>query len=213
MKAARSLILLPALALLLFGAGCSIGKKSTPSKFYVLTALPQSTEPLSDFDGEPPNLGVPQVQIPAFLDRPQITYRLNSNEVQYNEFARWAEPLGDGVTRVTRQNLTEFLGAGKVAAFPWMQPYPRQYTFNAVVTDFCAGDNGEAVLSVIYRIADSKNQQTYLVREATYTHASVGLTNDNAVEALSDTLAQMAKEAAMDLEDVDRKVAAGEFDD
>lgn len=206
-KIPQLLLIFPALALGLLLAGCSIGKKSTPSKFYVLTAMSQNTEALPEFENDPPNVGVPMVEIPAFLDRPQITYRLNNNEVEFNEFARWAEPLGEGVTRVLRENLTELMGSGKVAAFPWMQPFPRQFTLSAVVTDFSAGPDGRAQLTIIYRIADSKNQNTYKVKEATYYHETGGgLSNENAVVALSNTLAQFAEEAAKDLADVDREV-------
>ncbi len=198
------MLILPCLLLGLLLSGCSnIGQKSTPAKFYVLSALPQSTEPLPEFKDNPPSVGVPQVVLPSYLDRPQITYRLNGNEVQFSEFARWAEPLGDGITRVLRQNLTELMGAGKVAAFPWMQPYPRSLTFSVVVSDFAANVDGKAELSVIYRIADSKNQETYLIKEATFTQsADGGLTNDSAVEALSDTLAQFARQGAADLAEV-----------
>lgn len=204
MKAFAPFASLVMLGLLL--SGCSIAGKSSPSKFYVLTAMPTGTEALPEFAGDPPNVGVSQVEIATFLDRPQITYRVGGNEVAFNEFARWAEPVGDGVTRVTRQNLTNLMGSGRVAAFPWMQPFPRQYLFTAVVTDFCTGENGVAELTVIYRIADAKNTNTFLVKEGTYTHSTgEALTNDNAVEALSDTLSQFCLDAARSIADVDRE--------
>lgn len=198
--------LLALCALLLTGCG-NIGQKSSPSKFYVLTSMPESTDSMPEFANDPPNVGVPMVEIPKFLDRPQITFRLNNNEVQFNEFARWAEPLGDGFTRVLRENLTLLMGSGKVAAFPYMQPFPRQMTLTVVVTDFAASADGKAQLSVIYRIADSKNQETYKVKEATYYHnRDGGLTNENAVIALSSTLRQFSIDAAKEIAAVDREL-------
>ncbi|WP_309379913.1 PqiC family protein [Cerasicoccus frondis] len=198
-----------ALGLLFTQQGCSLGKQSTPSKFYVLTSLPQATEPLPVFQDSPPDVGVAQIEIPKYLDRPQMAYRVNTNEVRFNEFARWAEPIGSGVTRVTRENLTQLLGPGKVAAFPWMQPFPRKYMISAVVTDFCANDEGVAELRIIYRIADRKNDETFLISEATYTDSSGStLSTTNAVNALSDTLTQFSYAAAKDIAKVDAEQLA-----
>ncbi|GHC00338.1 PqiC family protein [Cerasicoccus arenae] len=210
MRATTLNIFLPLLAAcLLLLSGCTIAQKSTPSKFYVLTAMPMSTEPLPVFENDPPNVGVSQVEIPGFLDRPQLTFRVNTNEVTYNEFARWAEPISAGVTRVVRQNLTELLGSGKVTSFPWMQPFPRKYMVSAVVTDFAAGKDNVAELCIIYRIADSKNQTTYMIQEACFKDSSgKSLTPDNAVVAMSDTLAQFSRAAAKDIAEVDQKVKA-----
>ncbi|MGE9296883.1 MAG: PqiC family protein [Puniceicoccales bacterium] len=198
-------------------SGCSVGKQSTPSRFYVLSALPQTTQPLPQAQDNPPNVGVAQIRIPSFIDRPQITYRLGVNEIRFSEFNRWGEPISDGITRVVRQNLTELLGAGRVAAFPWMQPYPRNLTLEAVVTDFAAGTDGVAELSVIYRIADDRNKETLLVREAVFVDSAGGNLDDSkAVAALSDTLAQFARAAAEDLLKINReqlaKKAAAEAD-
>ncbi len=206
MKLAKILFSAVSICLVALLTGCSLGKTSTPSKFYVLTALPQSTEPLPIFNGNPPDVGVAQIEIPQYIDRPQMAYRVNANEVEFNEFARWAEPIGAGITRVTRQNLTQLMGPGKVAAFPWMQPFPRKYMLSTVVTDFAANEQGVAVLSVIYRIADRKNQETYLINEATFTDSTgQRLTTSSAVNALSNTLEQFSKEAAESLAKVDQE--------
>jgi len=190
-------------------SGCSVGKKSTPSKFYVLSALPQDTAPLPEALTNPPNVGVSQVRIPSYIDRPQITYRVGENEVHFSEFRRWGEPISDGVTRVVRQNLTKLLGVGRVAAFPWMQPYPRDLTLSVVVTDFGAGTDGSAELCVIYRIADEKNKDTLLVREATFTDATGGNLDDGkAVAALSNVLAQFTRAVAEDLIRIHREEQA-----
>ncbi|MEO0794664.1 MAG: PqiC family protein [Verrucomicrobiota bacterium] len=194
-------------ASLLVLSGCSIGQKSSPSIFYVLTPMPADTNPLPEFNDDPPNVGVSRVQIPSFIDRPQLTYRLNKNEINFSEFHRWGEPIGDGVTRVLRQNLTELLGAGKVSAFPWMQPYPRDFVFGAVVTDFAAGSDGRARLTVIYRISDAKNEKTLLVREAQFVDSDgEALAPANAVAAMSRLLEQFSKSAAQDLANVNRQL-------
>ncbi|WP_309400332.1 PqiC family protein [Cerasicoccus maritimus] len=204
-------IFLPILAvcLLALQTGCSLGKESTPSTFYVLTSLPQSTDALPIFEGDPPDVGVAQIEIPKYLDRPQMAYRVNTNQVEFNEFERWAEPISSGVTRVTRENLTQLLGPGKVAAFPWMQAYPRKYMLSAVVTDFSANNDGIAELSIIYRIADRRNQTTYLISEATFKDSSGSrLSTASAVEALSDTLEQFSRAAANDIAKVDAEQKA-----
>jgi uncharacterized lipoprotein YmbA len=77
-------------------AGCSV---SEHSRFYVLTENPAV---LARATVDPPITAVAlgAVKLPAALDRPQMARRLNSDEISYSEYDRWAGPLDDMVRRV-----------------------------------------------------------------------------------------------------------------
>ena len=77
-------------------AGCSV---SEHSRFYVLTENPAV---LAHATVDPPITAVAlgAVKLPAALDRPQMARRLNSDEISYSEYDRWAGPLDDMVRRV-----------------------------------------------------------------------------------------------------------------
>ncbi|MCF8109346.1 MAG: PqiC family protein, partial [Desulfohalobiaceae bacterium] len=58
------------------------------------------------------------VQIPSYLDRPQMITRTAPNRLHLQSFHHWAEPIQETITRVLVQNLAGRLQAAKVVAFP-----------------------------------------------------------------------------------------------
>ena len=81
-------------ALMLAGCGAS-----EHSRFYVLTENPTV---LARATVDPPTTTVAlgAVRLPAALNRPQMARRLDSHEISYSEYDRWAGPLEDMVRRV-----------------------------------------------------------------------------------------------------------------
>ena len=87
------LITLPP-AVILVGCGAS-----EHSRFYVLTEdLAAATHVATMSPAMTIALGA--VQLPAALDRPQMARLLNSDEISYAEYDRWAGPLDEMVRRV-----------------------------------------------------------------------------------------------------------------
>jgi uncharacterized lipoprotein YmbA len=209
----RKTILAPLLFASLFAlGGCSIGDSSSPSHFYVLTSIPEGTAPLS-FEGEAPSIGLTRVQIPSFLDRPQIVLNTAANEVVYSEFNRWSEPLAQGIGETVRRNLLVLVGPGKVSAFPWMQSFPRDYNVQIVIQEFGAYTYlNEVRLRGVYRIEklEAKNRDTVFVGEVAYTQPIAGETQnyEDIVGALSQTLARLSKDIASEIQKLESQKAA-----
>ena len=86
---AKTLIQVAVVLLALMLCLYSCAGKSTSSKFYVLSPMPQSA--LSATEGT--TIGVLPVAMPDYLDRPQIVTRASENKIKIDEFSRWAEPL------------------------------------------------------------------------------------------------------------------------
>jgi uncharacterized protein len=78
-------------------AGCGV---SEHSRFYVLTENPAVLVARATVDPPITTVALGAVKLPAALDRPQMARRLNSDEISYSEYDRWAGPLDDMVRRV-----------------------------------------------------------------------------------------------------------------
>jgi uncharacterized lipoprotein YmbA len=104
------------LACLLASSGCSIGlpqAQNDPTKFYVLSV------PVTAGGDAKPNAAVVRlrpVDLAGYLRVRPLIVRRGENEVEFREFARWGEPLEQGITRVLRESLLATGAASAVDA-------------------------------------------------------------------------------------------------
>ena len=117
---------LAALALLVAAgpaAGCL--KRSAVARTFILDPLPAAAA-----ETPPPApvalVGVERVDVPDWLDRPQVTGRSASGEVVADEFSRWGEPLPRGVQRVVAENLVVLLPDRRVVIGAVLAARPRR---------------------------------------------------------------------------------------
>jgi uncharacterized lipoprotein YmbA len=146
------------LALTAAVTGCNVipAAQNDPTKFYVLSApLGQAIESQANAPGGrvPPaanlptekkvRLGLKTIEVANYLKGPEMVVRSGTNEVTMQEYARWAEPIQAGVTRLLREQLA---GAANVARID-MQPFPldQPRDFDIAVTILhCEGAKGGA---------------------------------------------------------------------
>lgn len=117
-------------------AGCA----SSPSRFYTLDATAKGDETA------PVNCAVlvGPVFIPATVERPQFVVTTSANQVQIEEFNRWAAPLNDNIARVITLNLGKLLGTSRVATAPMPNLGPAYHiTIRIEQFDSVLGDTGK----------------------------------------------------------------------
>lgn len=108
MKHLNQMLLLGCLSAILAGCG------SAPSHFYTLS-------PAAVGDGKSQAnyaVAVGPVSVPAEVNRPQMTVQISPNQVEVDEFHRWAAPLNENIARVVAADLAKLLGTPRVAAVP-----------------------------------------------------------------------------------------------
>jgi uncharacterized lipoprotein YmbA len=139
-----------ALVLVALLTGCG---SSPHSNYYLLTAK-DGTLPT----GAAPSLGIGPIQIPEYLNRSNLVYNRQGNQLQVAKLDRWAEPLGEGVKRVLALNLAQLLNTQEVRYFPW---HPKRAPDYGVKVNLLALDTNEqqATLAaewLIYRTTDAE---------------------------------------------------------
>lgn len=144
---------LVALTLAVLLAGCG----SSPSaRLYLLAAEPAALSPSATQDG--PIVLVGPVELPVYLDRPQIVTRVTPNEIELAEFHRWAEPLKVNLPSVLRDNLAYMLNSPATRTLHIKQLGPFDYQVSVTVLQLEAGADGAAVLIAQWQVqtADGK---------------------------------------------------------
>ncbi|QXP84933.1 PqiC family protein [Methylococcus sp. Mc7] len=184
----RSTFLAASVAALLLG-GCGT---SPDTRFYVLSAAQEPVRPAVEREIA---LGVGPVELPEYLDRPQIVTRTGQNELQLAEFDKWAESLKGSVTQVLAENLAAYLPSRKVVVYPWKRSAQVDYQLVVKVIRF-EGAGGESVLNVRWSVSGGDGKTELLVRESRYAEPAVGTDYRATVAAMSRTLARFSRDVA-----------------
>ena len=103
-----------ACSLLLLASALLGACKSPPTNFYTLSPDGSLS---STGASRPIAVVVGPVTIPDVVDRPQIVTQIGNNEVELNEFDRWAQPLNSGVGRAIAADLGTLLNSQQVSVF------------------------------------------------------------------------------------------------
>jgi uncharacterized lipoprotein YmbA len=107
MRRRRPITMLCAVVVLAWGCA------SPSPQYYTLSAAATPAVPAADV-----SVAVGPVSVPAEVDRPQMVVRTGGNEVQLDEFHRWASPLQNSIARAIAQNLATLLGSSRITLFP-----------------------------------------------------------------------------------------------
>jgi uncharacterized lipoprotein YmbA len=142
-------------------------------------------------------LGVLPTRVAAYLDRPQIVTFVGDNSVELDEYARWAEPIGAGVSRVLAQDLSALLPAWRVLPQPWDPTVPLRARVVVGVTALGWNQRGEARLEANWALLTS-GSEVAAARGRVFLRRDVsGPGTDAAVAATSALVTEMAREIAV----------------
>ncbi len=136
--------------------GCA-GGGSKPAQTFLLNGLsgPPAVEPhvQDTFDGKGhPLVGIGPVNIPEYLNRPQIVLRSGGNEISFQDFHLWGEPLKDSFARVLAKNLIHLLETDRVLIFPWFGSARPEFLVTVDVFRFDGGLGGEVYLDAVWTL-------------------------------------------------------------
>ena len=186
--------MLTIVALLMHLAGCA---SSAPSRFYVLSSLPGSNAESQVLKDESCiAIGVGPVELPAYLDRPQIVTRVSENELNLAEFDKWAEPLKDNFSRVLVENLSTLLCADAISIFPWKGPTPIDYQVEVTVIRMDGNVGGNASLVARWAIFRQNDRKMMLTRQSSFSRLLSSESYKALVSAQSRAIADLSREIA-----------------
>jgi uncharacterized lipoprotein YmbA len=172
-------------------AGCAT---TPPSRFYILSAV--SADTAAPLAGPATAIGVGPVELPRYLDRPQIAVRSGANELLYNETHRWAEELKDNLTDVLAENLARLVPTDRVTVFPWGRMTTIDYQVVAEISRFDADTSGNVALFANWKIYREQSREVVAQKTTVFTEPVGGDDYTEIVAAQSRALAALSREIA-----------------
>jgi uncharacterized lipoprotein YmbA len=112
------------------------------------------------------SISVGPVTVPAAVDRPQIVVRVGPNQVDIDEFNRWASPLQNEIARVVAENLASMLGTPDVTLFLQTTAAGASYRVVIGVLRFDSVPGGAATLDAVWTVRLAKEDASRTGRTA-----------------------------------------------
>jgi uncharacterized lipoprotein YmbA len=135
----RRLALCAALCLLA-SAGCNVvpPAQEDSTRYFVLSGaqVPAVQAPSGTL-----RVGIRTVRLESYLNRKEMVVRSGANEVRFEDFRRWADPLDAALTRIVRSKLLAAPSVAQVVAEPFPFDQARDYDVSIEVVRF-EGDLG-----------------------------------------------------------------------
>jgi len=198
-------VLIPLIAAAALAAGCA--QQSQPSTFYVLS-YPQSPGGSGSTTTMRNGLavGVGPVELPQYLDRPQIVTRTTDNQLTIEEFDRWGGRLKENFTTVLAEVLSAELETDRITAHPWATAAPIEFQVIVNVMTFDTDTAGLSSLDVRWSIVNVRRQEVLATARSTFRQqvaAALSSTSplepvdhDAVAAAMSRNVAELGREIA-----------------
>ena len=173
---------------------------SPPSKFYTLTTLQKAAtqEPEEKATGRISVKLLP-VDIPDYLDRPQIIIRKGENQLTRAEFDRWAGSLRENISTVLRENLSVLLSTDKATVLSWESPVPYEYRLAVDISRFEAVAGDTVQLEARWTIIEEKGKTVVASRGGSFDKKTDGHGYTKIVAAMSAVLETLSRQLAKDI--------------
>lgn len=176
---------------LLAAAGCA---GSPPARFYVLNPLSDPAQSAPAQQGVA--VGVGPVDLPEYLDRPQIVTRTDQNELRLADFDRWAGTLKDNVNQVLAENLSLLLPSQGVVVYPWKRSVAIDYQIVVKLIRFDRSEGGDSVLEARWSVLAGSDRRELQTRVSVYRERPAGPEYGATVAAMNRNLESLSRDIA-----------------
>ena len=180
--------------------GCLGGGTQQRAKFYVLNSVYSSKV---DVETETAKndwaIGVGPVELPEYVNRPQIVTRTSRNELEMAEFARWAEPLEENFSRVLAENISVMLSTDRVIVYPWNRTAAVDYQVVVEVTRFDGAVGGDVSMRARWTVLGDRGEKILIRRNSSLSARADAKTYEALVAAQSQMVADLSSEIAEEI--------------
>jgi uncharacterized lipoprotein YmbA len=172
-------------------AGCA---HTEPSRFYALSSSHQGKRGGRSVSG--PTVRIARVRVARYLDRDQIVSRPGENELAVSEFDRWAEPLGEGISRVLVENLSAMLPSDRVFSYAAGAAGPVDFQVLVSVTAFEVDRMHTLLLRAGWQVVSGDGKTVIADRRSDLRQSITGSGVGRVVAAHSRALEELSQEIA-----------------
>jgi hypothetical protein len=180
-------------------AGCALflPEPAPPPTYYVLSAVPEAESARSPGKAHTgPVFGVAPVNLPDYLDVPEIVVRTTRNTLDRAYLHDWGAPLADNFARVLADNLGVMIPTKAVTVLPSGLFFRPDFQVSVDVLKFERDAEGLVTLIARWALLSEDGQELVTMQRSVFQQPAPAGDYDAIAAALSTTVAQLSQEIA-----------------
>ena len=191
-------------------SGCLSLSSSPTARFYALETMDKS-QPVNKLN-VPSDIiiGIGPVNIPEYLNRPQIVTQNKDKTLTFAQFDRWGEPLDSAFERIICENLRVLLPEAVVEIYPWNVAVPVKYRVIVDVIQLVSELKNDMSLVAQWSVIDVANNKIILIKRSEILEPVKPQNYSGLVKTLSLSCASLSSQIASDLASLANKPRAKE---
>ncbi|VEB36410.1 ABC-type uncharacterized transport system, auxiliary component [Legionella sainthelensi] len=140
------------------------------------------------------HLGIDDITIPAYLEKPQVMISYSPNRVELEEYHQWAGALDKNIKSVISTNLASLLPGAIVESSPWNAKFKPNYQLQIDIEQFTIDMQGNSILRaefILYRENNiAKKKDVY------YRLKIHNITIENLIASMNNNLTHLTQDIA-----------------
>jgi uncharacterized lipoprotein YmbA len=129
------------------------------------------------------------------IDRPQITGRSSTGQIQTDEFARWGEPVAKGIQRIVAENLAALLPTRRIVIAPFPPNQVVHHRVDITLTEAARQADGSVLVEARWALLGPRGA-TLLQRRSSHRAHPTAAGAAGAVTGASEAIAELSREIA-----------------
>ncbi|MDJ0741647.1 MAG: PqiC family protein [Gammaproteobacteria bacterium] len=142
------------------------------------------------------SLSIGPIELPQYLDRPQIVSRDGANRLRIDEFHRWGGSLQEEIHRLLAARLGERLATQRIYRYPSRIVAQTDYRIAIDVRVFDGVLGGAVQLDVAWSLIDDRSADVLVVRRSRHVGDAAGADYAAYAAALGSLLERLADDLA-----------------
>ncbi len=179
---------------LLFSCG------SSSSNFYILTPSNNYQQINSNTENDI-SIGIGSLEFPDYLLKPQIVTYTKNNEIFFDEYNRWAEPLNENFTHIVLENLSNMIPTNNIYLFMWPEEKSNIFQITIKIDQFGMSSDSTVVLAARWAVSTSNEMAFLMTEKSSYQERITNLDYNQITAAMSKLTEEFCKDIAAEVKE------------
>jgi len=166
---------------------------SSPKTHFYMLNTHSPAEKVINNDGNL-RIGLWKIKLPELLDRQEIITRTGPYTIELADFHQWAGGLGNNITQLIADELSQNLKTDRVVISPWSSYRKNQYQIKIHISRFDGVLGGESILSGSWSLLNAAGDKEITRDAFNYKAFSTDKTYSEMVKIQSQLVVQLAEQ-------------------